>query len=77
MTKFRCCVRIAGHVAASFVASLLACDGAAAAEAEYRLTDPALEVVPIDSSPRESFLSMRADASGRLFVGGREAVFVY
>ncbi|HCD01878.1 MAG TPA: hypothetical protein DER64_15270, partial [Planctomycetaceae bacterium] len=48
-----------------------------AAGVEYRLTDPALEVVPIDSSPRESFLSMRADAAGRLFVGGREAIFVY
>ncbi len=48
-----------------------------AARVEYRLTDPALEVVPIDSSPRESFLSMRADAAGRLFVGGREAIFVY
>ena len=35
-----------------------------AAGVEYRLTDPALEVVPIDSSPRESFLSMRADAAG-------------
>jgi hypothetical protein len=46
-------------------------------ELEYRLTDESLEVVRIDSSPDESFLSMRADAMGRLFVGGREGVFVY
>jgi len=77
MTKLRRGFRIAGHVAASLVVVLLASNGAAAEKAEYRLRDPALEVVRIDSSPRESFLSMRADASGRLFVGGREAVFVY
>lgn len=44
---------------------------------KYRLTDPDLKVVHIDSSPDESFLSMRADSMGRLFVGGREALFVY
>ena len=43
----------------------------------YELTDPNLKVVHIDSSPNESFLSMRADTMGRLFVGGREALFVY
>ncbi len=60
------------------ILAVIACPQlATAAPVEYRLTDPALEVVPIDSSPRESFLSMRADAAGRLFVGGREAIFVY
>ena len=44
---------------------------------KYRLTDPELNVVHIDSSPNESFLSIRADSMGRLFVGGREALFVY
>ncbi len=44
---------------------------------DYELTDPDLKVVQIDSSPDESFLSIRADTNGRLFVGGREAVFVY
>ncbi|MDP6443425.1 MAG: galactose-1-epimerase [Pirellulaceae bacterium] len=47
------------------------------AKPKYRVTDPALKVVKIDSSPNESFLSMRADSTGRLFVGGREALFVY
>ncbi|MBM83674.1 MAG: hypothetical protein CMJ78_24205 [Planctomycetaceae bacterium] len=52
--------------------SLLAAD-----DEKYRLSDPDLKVVKIDSSPTESFLSMRADSMGRLFVGGREALFVY
>jgi putative heme-binding domain-containing protein len=49
----------------------------AAEERDYVVTDPALKIVPLDSSPNESFLSMRADTRGRLFVGGREALFVY
>ena len=43
----------------------------------YQLTDPELKTVLIDSSIRESFLSIRADTAGRLYVGGREALFVY
>jgi putative heme-binding domain-containing protein len=39
--------------------------------------DPAHELTVVDSSPDESFLSMRADTAGRLFAGGREALFVY
>ena len=42
-----------------------------------RVVDPALQLVTIDESPDESFLSIRADTLGRLFVGGREALFVY
>ena len=57
--------------------SLLLLASLSAAEPEYRLTDSDLELVSIDSSATESFLSMRADTSGRLFVGAREAVFVY
>ncbi len=34
-------------------------------------------MLTIDESPDESFLSIRADTLGRLFVGGREALFVY
>lgn len=49
----------------------------AAEELDYRLTDPELKLVRLDSSPNESFLSVRADGAGRLFVGGREALFVY
>ena len=61
------------------VCSQCAMDAAAAADTQrdYIVTDPALKIVPIDSSPNESFLSMRADTRGRLFVGGREALFVY
>ncbi|MBM3999328.1 MAG: c-type cytochrome [Planctomycetes bacterium] len=43
----------------------------------YRLHDPELAVVSIDRSPNESFLSVKADPAGRIFVGGREALFVY
>jgi len=56
-----------------------AIDGTTTADEQrdYVVTDPALKIVPLDSSPNESFLSMRADTRGRLFVGGREALFVY
>src|SRR5438045_1590704 len=44
---------------------------------DYAAADPELKVELLDSSPRESFLSVRADAMGRLFVGGRETLSVY
>jgi type 1 glutamine amidotransferase len=43
----------------------------------YRTADPELKVVKLDFSPDDSFLSVRADTMGRLFVGCREALFVY
>lgn len=43
----------------------------------YRLDDPGLKVVAVDRSATDSFLSIRADSTGRLFVGGRESLFVY
>ncbi len=49
----------------------------AADTSSYTLADPALKAVVLDSSADESFLSVRADTEGRLFVGGREALFVY
>ena len=55
----------------------LAGSAADAASPKYRLVDSDLKLVHIDSSPDESFLSIRADSMGRLFVGGREALFVY
>jgi putative heme-binding domain-containing protein len=65
----------------SFVAasifSLVALLPAEPLSADYTLADPALKVVRLDSSPDESFFSVRADSAGRLFVGGREALFVY
>lgn len=43
----------------------------------YHVTDPRLQVRLIDSSEDESFLSPRTDTEGRLFVGAREALYVY
>lgn len=43
----------------------------------YRLTDPRLKVERIDQAATESFLAIRLDSAGRLFVGGRESLFVY
>lgn len=44
---------------------------------DYRLTEPGLKVVGIDSDPTESFLALELDSAGRLFAGGREALYVY
>lgn len=44
---------------------------------DYRAADPRLAVELLDRVAGESLLSVRADAEGRLFVGGREALFVY
>src|SRR6185369_4302750 len=44
---------------------------------DYRLNDQGLKVVGIDSDPIESFLALELDSAGRLFAGGREALFVY
>ena len=46
-------------------------------ELDYRPADARLKAVLIDRSPDESFASIKADSEGRLFVGGREALFVY
>ena len=61
-----------------FVAVFLLPGFATAAEAlDYALPDPELKLVLLDSSATESFLAVRADTMGRLFVGGREELFVY
>jgi putative heme-binding domain-containing protein len=52
-------------------------DATSSARGEYRLTDPDLKLAPIDSDPRESFLGLAVDGTGRLFAGAREALFVY
>ncbi|MFN0051330.1 MAG: c-type cytochrome [Planctomycetales bacterium] len=44
---------------------------------DYASPNPELTVVRIDSAPTESFLAIKVDTTGRLFVGGREALFVY
>lgn len=49
----------------------------AADAADTVVPDPALRAVVIDSAETESFLGVRVDTTGRIFVGGREALFVY
>jgi len=44
---------------------------------DYRLVDSELKLVGIDSDATESFLAPQLDSAGRLFAGGREALFVY
>ncbi len=44
---------------------------------DYEAPDPRLKVVRLDRSESESLLSIRPDSEGRLFVGGREGLFVY
>jgi len=48
-----------------------------AEELDYQVTDPELKVVRLDSSQDDSFLSVRLDSEGRIFVGGRKTLFVY
>ena len=48
-----------------------------AEELDYHVTDPDLKVVRLDYSPDDSFLSVRSDSEGRIFVGGRKTLFVY
>ncbi len=44
---------------------------------DYRPAETGLKIIPLDSDKTESFLSVRVDALGRLFVGGRQGLFVY
>ena len=48
-----------------------------AEDLDYHVTDPELKVVRLDSSPDASFLSVRTDTTGRIFVGGRKTLYVY
>ena len=48
-----------------------------AEDLDYRVLDPKLKVVRLDSSDDDSFLSVRLDTTGRIFVGGRKTLFVY
>jgi putative heme-binding domain-containing protein len=50
---------------------------ASAEEPPYQTADPDLRVITLDSAPTESFLAVKVDSEGRLFVGGREQLFVY
>jgi putative heme-binding domain-containing protein len=46
------------------------------ASPSYRTADPSLQVIRLDRSLNESFIAVRVDTAGRIFIGGREAVFV-
>lgn len=48
-----------------------------AAELDYHVTDSNLTVRLLDTSPDDSFLSVRCDSAGRVFVGGRKTLFAY
>jgi putative heme-binding domain-containing protein len=44
---------------------------------DYRPADSRLKAVLLDRSQEESFVAVQLDTMGRIFVGGREALFVY
>jgi len=44
---------------------------------QLRPIDSKLKAVLIDRSPDDAYMAVKADGAGRLFVGGREAVFVF
>ncbi len=60
-----------------FVTAITLFVGQSARADDYRPADADLKVVALDSDKTESFLSVRVDTQGRLFVGGREGLFVY
>ena len=66
-----------GFGAAGCLLATAFCSLSTEPERDYAPVDEGLKVVPIDSDPRESFLGLQLDSAGRLFVGGREALFVY
>jgi putative heme-binding domain-containing protein len=45
--------------------------------ASLAAADPKLKAVLIDRSPDDAYMAVKADGAGQLFVGGREAVFVF
>jgi putative heme-binding domain-containing protein len=72
MFRPRLAVCLASLALAAFLRSARGAD-----TLDYAVVDPELTLERLDTSPNESFLSMRSDSAGRLFVGGREALFVY
>jgi putative heme-binding domain-containing protein len=62
----------------SLVAFVLATASVVAADnPDYSPPDADLKVIRLDTARTESFLAVKADTTGRLFVGGREALYVY
>ena len=64
-------------IALVLIAKMISPDASLAEELDYHITDPELKVVRLDSSPDASFLSVRTDSTGRIFVGGRKTLFAY
>lgn len=73
MTKIRVHIWIAVVAACCSPNELFAAD----VESGYSIPDQELKAVQVDSSGSESFLAVRGDSRGRIFVGGREALFLY
>jgi putative heme-binding domain-containing protein len=46
-------------------------------ELDYQPIDPRLKAILLHRSEDESYVAIKADTQGRLFVGGREALFVF
>ncbi len=55
----------------------LAAPSGHAAELDYNTVSEGLRVEKLDSADTESFLGVKADSTGRLFVGSRVALYVY
>jgi hypothetical protein len=71
------CLALAWFQCAGFSAEAADSNGVPPRFSDYRLIDQGLKVVGIDSDPTESFLALELDSAGRLFAGGREALYVY
>ena len=59
------------------LSGILFVTSAFAEDLDYHVTDPELKVVRLDSSTDASFLSVRTDSEGRVFVGGRKTLYAY
>ncbi len=69
--------QIVAFVALVFIVKVVWPATCLAEELDYQVTDPQLKVVRLDSSFDDSFLSVRTDTTGRVFVGGRKTLFAY
>ncbi len=67
----------AGLLAVALILRLSSAATLGAETLDYSVPDPDLKVIRLDSAPTESFLAVKADSTGRLFVGAREALYVY
>lgn len=70
-------IRVCAVVFLNCLITLVTTTVGAAEDLDYHVTDPELKVVRLDSSPDDSFLSVRTDSEGRIFVGGRKTLFAY